>query len=194
MMLLRFKEERATQAAGYFLKRGGGSMSYMKLIKLLYFADRRALLELGRPITYDQWVMMKHGPVLSRIYDLAAAEPDPEDASYWHRFIAARDRYDVKLIAETSTGDLSSAEEEILASVFDEWGSRTRWEVRDASHDFPEFRPTTSSIRIDYRDILLLEGRTEAEADEICGDLEAEEFLSTLATEPSEDQEPIRAG
>ena len=31
-------------------------MSYMKLIKLLYLADREALARWGRPITTDQYV------------------------------------------------------------------------------------------------------------------------------------------
>src|SRR5450756_2974830 len=56
MQPLRFREERTTQAAAYLLRLRGGRMSYMKLIKLIYFADRRALLELVRPITFDQWV------------------------------------------------------------------------------------------------------------------------------------------
>jgi len=49
-MILRFQHERATQAAARLLQRRGGRMSYMKLLKLLYLADRKALLSVGRPI------------------------------------------------------------------------------------------------------------------------------------------------
>ncbi|MDP9178978.1 MAG: Panacea domain-containing protein [Gemmatimonadota bacterium] len=163
-------------------------MSYMKLIKLLYFADRKALLQLGRPITYDQWVSMPHGPVLSRTYDLVAAEPDPSDPTYWHRYISRYDRYEVQLIEEAPNGELAPAEEAILKEVFEEWGNKTRWDVRDASHNFPEYRRTSSSVRISYREVLLLEGHTEAEADEIEGDLEAEEFLTSVAGNTAENQ------
>ena len=45
-------------------------MSYMKLIKLLYLADREALLRWGRPITFDAYVSMDRGPVLSSVLDL----------------------------------------------------------------------------------------------------------------------------
>lgn len=182
MKSLRFREERTTQAAAYLLKLRGGRMSYMKLVKLLYFADRKALLELGRPITFDQWVSMPHGPVLSRTYDRIAAEPDPEDQSYWRQYIATdAANYEVELTQEAPVDQLSGAEEQILQSVFNEWGSRSRWEVRDASHQLPEYTPTFSSVRIPYRDVLILEGRTEEEARAIECDLEAEESLAVLA-------------
>jgi uncharacterized phage-associated protein len=157
-------------------------MSYMKLIKLMYFADRKALIELGRPITFDQWVSMPHGPVLSRTYDRIAAEPDPEDTSYWRRFITTdAANYEVELNQDAPVDQLSAAEEEILRNVYEEWGSLSRWEVRDASHELPEYTPTFSSVRIAYRDVLILEGRTEEEARAIECDLEAEESLAVLA-------------
>lgn len=183
MKPLVYKEERATQAAAHLLKLRGAPMSYMKLIKLLYFADRAALLRLGRPITYDQWVSMPHGPILSRTYDLVVAEPAPDESPYWRRYISpVIGDYEVEALNEDPpTDQLSKAQEEILDSVFNEWGHLDRWQVRDASHLLPEYTKTNSSIRIPYRDVLILEGRTEAEACEIEADLEAEDYLAQLA-------------
>ena len=48
--------------AARLLKLHGAAMPYLKLIKLLYLADRQALLELGRPISCDLFVSMPHGP------------------------------------------------------------------------------------------------------------------------------------
>ena len=45
-----FDERKAAQAASVLLERHGGSMPYIKLIKLLYLADREALIESGLPI------------------------------------------------------------------------------------------------------------------------------------------------
>ena len=42
---------------------------YIKLIKLLYLADRAALIETGSPITGDRYVSMKFGPVLSNVFE-----------------------------------------------------------------------------------------------------------------------------
>lgn len=40
------------------------------IVKSLFLADRSHLNEWGRPITYDNYVAMKHGPVPSMAYDL----------------------------------------------------------------------------------------------------------------------------
>ena len=50
-MMLLFNEAKATQAAARLLFLRGGTMSYVKLIKLLYLADREALIRWGRPVT-----------------------------------------------------------------------------------------------------------------------------------------------
>lgn len=64
-MRTRYREEKATEAAARLLKLRGGAMSHMKLIKLLYLLDREAYVRWGRPVTYDTYVSMPHGPVLS---------------------------------------------------------------------------------------------------------------------------------
>lgn len=58
---MRFIEAKATQAAARLLRNRGGKMSYMKLIKLLYLADREALAQWGRSITTDTYVSMDKG-------------------------------------------------------------------------------------------------------------------------------------
>src|SRR5438105_4403367 len=67
IMHFKFNLKKTVQAAAEFLRHEPGKqMSRLRLIKLLYIADREALLETGRPITSDTIVAMKHGPVLSR--------------------------------------------------------------------------------------------------------------------------------
>lgn len=70
MITFNFNEKKATQAAALFLKKAGGSMDYMKLIKLLYLADRHALIHWERPITGGSYFLTKHGPVLNNVLDL----------------------------------------------------------------------------------------------------------------------------
>jgi Protein of unknown function (DUF4065) len=45
-------------------------MEYVRLLKLLYIADREMMAEAGAPVTGDRAVAMDHGPVLSHVYDL----------------------------------------------------------------------------------------------------------------------------
>lgn len=173
-MPLRFREERTTQAAARLLKLHGGEMPYLKLIKLLYFADREALLQFGRPISYDLFVSMPHGPVLSRTLNLITDEPDPDRESYWRHYISEPHDYSVRLLGAAPNDQLSQAEEALLDSVFEKFGQLSKWQLRDLSHDLPEWRdPNGSSVPISIRDILLGQGVSEADAAAIEQELEA---------------------
>lgn len=55
----RFRFERALQAAAYFVKLAGEEEYHLKLLKLLYIADREYLLKYGEMITGDLVVAMK---------------------------------------------------------------------------------------------------------------------------------------
>src|ERR1700712_384885 len=103
---MRFNEAKATQAAARLLRNRGGRMSYMKLIKLLYLADREALARWGRPITTDSYVSMKHGPVLSGVLNLITDGEDPAAGqTFWSRHISEPEHFEVSL-REDSSGDL----------------------------------------------------------------------------------------
>jgi hypothetical protein len=95
---MRFNQEKATQAAARLLRNRGGKMSYMKLIKLLYLADREALARWGRPITTDNYVPMDKGPVLSHVLDRINEGPGPdEEPGYWTQHITSSGNYEVTL-------------------------------------------------------------------------------------------------
>jgi uncharacterized phage-associated protein len=163
-MVLQYRQERATQAAARLLKARGGRMSYMKLLKLLYLADRKALLEHGRPITYDSFASMDHGPVLSQTYNLMVAEESPEGHSYWRQFISGPDHYEVSLLSDAPRGELSRAQEDVLDATFAEFGKMGRWELVDFCHTLPEWSdPKGSSVPISVREVLRA-GGVDAEA------------------------------
>src|SRR5690606_22897948 len=92
----KFRDDKTTQAAVLFLQLRGGKMSYMRLIKLLYLADREALIRWGTPITFDAYVSMDRGPVLSRTYELISEGVRPGEESSWEKCISAPERYDVR--------------------------------------------------------------------------------------------------
>ena len=75
-MRFLFDERKAAQAAVYLIKKRSDQINYMKLNKLLYLADRKALFEAGQPITGDRMVSMPKGPVLSDILDLIPLKLD----------------------------------------------------------------------------------------------------------------------
>jgi uncharacterized phage-associated protein len=172
---MTYKEEKATQAAGRLLKARGGKMSYLKLLKLLYFADRIALVKLGRPITFDKYYSMENGPVLSQTCDLIKDKGSPKSGRYWKKFIE-RSEFDVRLIKQVPNDQLSQAEEEILDKVFKKYGRMNRWDIVELTHKLPEYvDPGTSHIPLSYADILKAAGVDKADAKAIIADLIAEE-------------------
>ena len=172
---MRFNEAKATQAAAVLLRLSADSkMNYMKLIKLLYLADREALLKWGRPITTDRYVSMDHGPVVSRIFGLIKEEPEPGISFYWRDHINLCTPYQVQLCGDTPVDELSEAEEDLLRHIYSMHGGKSQWQLRDETHDLGEWvDPEGSWLPIEYRDILKAGNKTEAEIAEIESELQA---------------------
>ena len=171
---MRFNERKATQAAAYLLKRRGGQMSYLKLIKLLYLADRAALARWGRPITTDRYFSMNHGPVLSHVLDLVTDGDAPGEEVVWDKAVSAPANYEVQLKADPGDDELSEAELAVLDEVWRQYGCMGRWDLVELAHKLPEWKdPQGSAIRISYRDILAAQGISDEEIgaieEEICG-------------------------
>jgi uncharacterized phage-associated protein len=138
---LVFNERKATQAAAYLLQLGGGSMDRVRLIKLLYYADRKMLLECGRTITGDAMVSMKHGPVLSRVYDFIKENPLASSIE-WSAFIGNRGSHEIFLKEPAPMDELSQYDVSLLDSIHSEYKHLSTWRLRDSSHDLPEYTKT----------------------------------------------------
>jgi uncharacterized phage-associated protein len=180
-MLAQFNAEKVIQSAAVLLKTAEARrMSRLRLLKLLYIADRESIQETARPITGDSAVAMDHGPVLSRTYDcikgadLAAAE--------WERFFRNSGQ-DMELVSDPGIRKLSRYEIEKLQSVASRFEHQNDWEVAESTHEFQEWiknQPAKgSSSHIPARDILeavglgdkveqiLAEARSYAEVDRL---------------------------
>ena len=182
-MKTRFDEKKTTQAAAHLLKKRSRKMSYMKLIKLLYLSDRNALLDWGRPITFDHYVSMDNGPVLSRTYEIINEGIHPGEQSFWQDHISPRENYEVSLEKDPGLNELSDAEIKVLDQVFQEYGNRDRWDIVDnVMHQLPEWKsPNGSTIPIEIRDILKAGGKTDIEISEIENELENLSLIQRLS-------------
>ncbi len=153
-----FSEEKVTHMASYLLLKRGGRMSYLKLLKLLYLAEREALAKWGDSMSGDKFVSMPHGPVMSGTYDLIQSENN-----YWQNFIASEANYEVAIKPHISIDDLdelSRSELKILDAIFDEFGGKSRWELVKYTHDYcSEWQdPNGSSYPINPLGVLLAKG------------------------------------
>lgn len=172
----KFREDKAAQAAALFLKHRGASlscqkMSHLKLMKLLYLAEREALIRWRRPIIFDSYVSMDKGPVLSQTLNLLHGES--ETSGIWGETISSPTDNEVSLIRDPGTNSLSEAEELLIKEIFHEYGRMSRWEICDKTHELPEWEnPEGSSIPIEYRDILKGAGKTDIEIASIISEIE----------------------
>ena len=157
------------QAASLLLDRHGGSMPYIKLINLLYLADRESLIETGSPITGDKFVSLRFGPALSRVFELIK-ESDPDEHSVWHAYVA-RSRYAAVLVGAAESDRLSRYEEGVLDGVFADSG---RWGVVARTRALPEWiDPGRSTLPIEPENILRYAGYRDEEVQAASAQAEA---------------------
>jgi len=132
-------------------------MNYMKLLKLLYLAERKSLVEATKSISGDRLVAMDNGPLLSETYDLIKSSARGKRDGYWCERINAVG-YEVVLQDEIEAEplDLSDADERRLNSIYDEFGSMSEFDLVEWTHkNLPEWSdPKGSSRPIPTRDVL----------------------------------------
>lgn len=157
-----FNQQKAAEAAAHLLEMAGGSMEYIRLIKLMYLADRQTLIDIGTPITGDNMVSMPHGPVLSRVYDRIAQRPEGPP---WSDYVSAPNKWGVSLVEQPpSEGALSNFEISVLRGIHEEWKGVATWDMVAALHELPEFTdPNGSALPIDPVVILRHAGKSDQE-------------------------------
>lgn len=180
-----FDIERTVQIVGHlFHEAQVDRINVMKMLKLLYIADRESLRDAGYPVTGDQAVAMEHGPVLSRIYDLSKTTDDWElndEERAWRNFFR-RVGHDLVLERQPTEEKLSDHDAEMIDLAIARYGQCDQFQLRDLTHDFPEWRNNEighSSRPIPLHDILEAVGRLD-EAKAIEQDQREAQFFAHL--------------
>lgn len=140
VMRFIFNPKKSAQAGAYLLKLHGGDMSKYIWIKMLYLADRESLRKWEEPITGDSTASMPYGPVLSTIYDLTKGGC-PDLRENWEPYISDADEETHRIFLKEDPGidELSKSEVEILDSIYKQFKTFTWRQMRDYSHDLPEY-------------------------------------------------------
>ncbi len=138
--LAGFDSRKAAQIAAYFTARQP-DIEKLKLIKLMYLAERAALAKYGRPMIYDELYSLKDGPICSSALNGINGEIDSDT---WSRYIVMdANRRNIHLQMNVSRDDLdevSDAEMDVLESVWSEFGHFTAGQIRQWTHDHcPEY-------------------------------------------------------
>ena len=152
-------------------------MPHMKLIKLLYIAERTSIQKNGYPILGDDIFSMRYGPVLSVTLNYMKGKFPPDNG--WDKWVSSIQEHKVSLARQYCTEDLnllSDATLKILAEVWEEFSNIDEWEISDYTHqNFPEWQdPGDSSEKITYKKLLDALGYGEKSA-KIAEELEAQQ-------------------
>jgi uncharacterized phage-associated protein len=179
-MTQRLDVEKAIQAVGVLLRREGKKASRLRLLKLLYIADRLSLQKVGAPILGSKIVAMKHGPVHSAVLDLIKGEHI--DEPLWSKHFRNEGR-DVVLEVEPGVGKLSRYEIELLGEVVDQRTNLSDWDIADETHGFEEWQktypnPSESTSRPIPLELLIAAVGRGADASEILQDLDDSEAFN----------------
>jgi uncharacterized phage-associated protein len=148
-------------------------MDRLRLLKLLYIADRESLAERGVPIIGGRVAALDNGPLHSDIYELIKGAH--EDAVEWQRFLS-NDGHVVLWAGDPGRLELSPFEIEKLTQVSDRLRSCDSWEVAELTHKFPEWTEchvAGSSKTIPMERILSSLGFSTADIDQIRNDAES---------------------
>lgn len=155
---LTFDEAKAAQVAAFFLALAStNNMKLLKLMKLMYLAERRSFELYQEPLIGDRLVCMKHGPVLSNVLDLMNGANENEPQSAWQKLISDRSnnrlslkRKDIVANPELHLTELSDSDIDIIKETWERYGAMEAFALRDFTHEaLPEWvNPGDSMSRI----------------------------------------------
>lgn len=130
-------------------------MNYMRLLKLLYVAERETIAEAGAAMIGGPAVAMERGPVLEAVYSLIRDQHFM--GAEWSKFFH-RDRYHLVMHSDPGMGCLTRFITQKLDDVAKRHEDDDEWAmVAFTHHQIPEWiknNPGTSSKPIPLADIL----------------------------------------
>ncbi len=177
-MYFRFGTKKIIEAAGVLLQCGSARrMKYIRLLKLLYIADRESVGETGLPIIGTPLTAMERGPVHSLVYDFITKDDriDQRALAQWQSCVRTDEaQHEVALVADPGTQSLSDYEVEKLQQVCQKYRSIGRWGVSELTHEFPEWKKhyvEGTSRPIPFEDVIKAVGRGD-DLDEIMSEAE----------------------
>ena len=136
-MFCPFNPKKATQAAAVVMRHRGKRVTRLRLLKLLYIADRTAIKERGHPIVGGKAVAMNDGPLHSPVYDLIKGRHLAEP--FWSRFITVDGPLDLVLSDEPENDLLSEYEIDLLGKTTDLHEGLDDFQLVVATHSFQEW-------------------------------------------------------
>lgn len=182
---MMFNERKVAQMAAFFLGQAQESrMPHLKLMKLLYLAEREAVRCFGLPLSGDYLVSMPHGPVLSMTLNLMDGDVESNPGG-WEEWISDKENHEISLrqpFELSCLDELAPAEIEVLTTVWNQFGRMGKWEIRDWTHKHCQewTNPHGSSFPISYKQLAQAIGYDAESAAELASQIEDEQEIDRL--------------
>lgn len=139
-LLTTFDNKKATQAINLLALKDGGVIDKLKVVKLMWLADRLHLRKYGRPIFNDIYFAMTYGPVGSSVKDLAGFNVEGDEKTYLEEYLEKKENHKIESKTETDLDVFSDSEIEVLNIAYTEYGNMNSFDLAELSHDFPEWK------------------------------------------------------
>jgi uncharacterized phage-associated protein len=135
---------RTIVQAIYYLIKKLGIVDKLKLLKLIYLADKYHLIYYGRTITNDDYYAVKLGPIPSAVKDVLEFDKfslSEEEYKYASSFLKKIDQYNFKANAKVRTKleMLSETDIEALDYVIKIFGLMSSSRLVNYTHKYPEW-------------------------------------------------------
>lgn len=126
----------------YILRNFPTGVDYIKLFKVLYFAQQEHLAKYGRPIVEESFYALKHGPVPSFSYKaFQAAEGKVEMAKDFEAFLEGisvkteGENVAISALIDPDTDELSGSDMKCLDASVLKHKEMDSYDLSDLSHD-----------------------------------------------------------
>jgi uncharacterized phage-associated protein len=138
-----FQYDKAIEAMAYIVDRYR-SIDKVKLMKLMYIADKDSFLAHGVPITGDRQCAMPYGPVPSACLKLINGEYylnvfDEDQANQAFKYFHVED-HTVFLRSKPKSDLLTDHDQNVLDAVMREHGDKGTWVLVRETHQYPEYK------------------------------------------------------
>jgi len=124
-------EEKILNSIIFFASKSTrGKINRLKLMKILWLADRIHLNKYGRLILRDNYNALPHGPVPSTTMDATKLPIDNYFDVQGFNIIAK---------SEFVSNFFSKSDIEVMEHVWEQYGEMDQFQLKDFSHNFPEW-------------------------------------------------------
>ncbi len=150
-----FSEKQAGEAVAYILRRIGPTADKLKVVRLLYLADRESFRRHGAPICGGEYFSLPHGPVVSKALDLLKT---PSTPGIGWSIKGGPDTNSVTLNTEIEFDYLSRDDISVLDEVIARFAPMKLWDLGEHLHALPEYTKPEGRGRLPLPTSELLRG------------------------------------